>query len=40
MTVYAKNQKLPLPPALGTIVNAEGRPDGKRRVSLRILEAR
>ena len=38
--VYAKNQKLPLPPALGTIVNAEGRPDGKRRVSLRILEAR
>ena len=38
--VYAKNQNLPLPPSLGTIVNAEGEPTLKKRVSLRVLEAR
>jgi uncharacterized radical SAM superfamily Fe-S cluster-containing enzyme len=43
--VYAKNQVLPLPPALGTIVHASGHedpsaqaaPEPKRRVTLRVL---
>lgn len=38
--IYAKNQALELPAPLGTIVNPEGTPPGKRRISLKIVEAR